>query len=226
MPQIFNVLKCCSCGMFQVQQKTKARKWSCKVCSVKQSVIKIYGQGTGPECREHVKTCNTVQGQKDEIAHQLLLASDFDPQQTVLHFDQPTGSDEISSKWPQFIEEEQTKTDIIDAEEDYISSWDRCIPSDDPAQKRKKCRQRSYEAISNTGSQVNDVKKRKSHVYIPCDEQQSNKLSGSIPESRIVPTFQPRASCKDNILPSSNTRALVTKEEIHSSGSKWEQFYL
>ncbi|XP_021345616.1 uncharacterized protein DDB_G0290685-like isoform X2 [Mizuhopecten yessoensis] len=43
MPQEFQVLRCYQCSTFQVHQVKKAKKWSCKMCGEKQSVIKIGG---------------------------------------------------------------------------------------------------------------------------------------------------------------------------------------
>ncbi|XP_014343540.1 MRN complex-interacting protein isoform X2 [Latimeria chalumnae] len=63
MVQEFQVLRCFSCKTFQVHQVKKCKKWSCKVCGEKQSLIKVYSQGTGADCRRHVQKLNMVQGQ-------------------------------------------------------------------------------------------------------------------------------------------------------------------
>ncbi|XP_075756638.1 MRN complex-interacting protein [Pelodiscus sinensis] len=56
----FQVLRCVSCGTFQVHQVIKNKKWSCKVCGEKQSLLKVYGQGSGSDCRRHVQKLNLL----------------------------------------------------------------------------------------------------------------------------------------------------------------------
>ncbi|KAL2077652.1 hypothetical protein ACEWY4_027156 [Coilia grayii] len=63
MVQEFHVLRCFACETFQVQQVKKAKKWNCKMCGEKQSVIKEYGRGTGADCRRHVQKLNGLRGQ-------------------------------------------------------------------------------------------------------------------------------------------------------------------
>ncbi|ORX81563.1 hypothetical protein BCR32DRAFT_268236 [Anaeromyces robustus] len=54
------VVRCCNCNIFQVQQENKKRKFSCKICNYKQSVLRIYLESTNPSnCRAHVQECNT-----------------------------------------------------------------------------------------------------------------------------------------------------------------------
>ncbi|XP_030639004.1 MRN complex-interacting protein [Chanos chanos] len=62
MVQEFHVLRCFSCETFQVQQVKKSKKWTCKMCGEKQSVIKEYGRGTGADCRRHVQKLNSLRG--------------------------------------------------------------------------------------------------------------------------------------------------------------------
>ena len=42
MPQEFNILRCYSCQLFQVHFVKKETKWSCKVCSEKQSLKQVF----------------------------------------------------------------------------------------------------------------------------------------------------------------------------------------
>lgn len=62
MPQELHVVRCYACKKFQVQIVKKVPKWQCKVCSEKQSLLKVYAQGSGKECREHVQNLNMQQG--------------------------------------------------------------------------------------------------------------------------------------------------------------------
>ncbi|XP_041700727.1 MRN complex-interacting protein [Coregonus clupeaformis] len=63
MVQEFHVLRCCSCQTYQVQQVKKSKKWNCKLCGEKQSVIKVFGRGSGVDCRRHVQKLNARRGE-------------------------------------------------------------------------------------------------------------------------------------------------------------------
>ncbi|XP_054831154.1 MRN complex-interacting protein [Eublepharis macularius] len=66
MAQQFQVLRCCFCHIFQVQQVKKSKKWNCKICNEKQSVLKVFGQGSGSDCRHHVQTLNLLLGEREQ----------------------------------------------------------------------------------------------------------------------------------------------------------------
>ncbi|XP_072520215.1 MRN complex-interacting protein [Salminus brasiliensis] len=70
MVQEFHVLRCFSCQTFQVQQVKKSKKWSCKMCGEKQSLIKEYGRGTGADCRRHVQKLNSMRGELLEVENE------------------------------------------------------------------------------------------------------------------------------------------------------------
>ncbi len=63
MPQEFQVLRCYTCQTFQVHQVKKTLKWNCKMCGEKQSIKKVFGRGSGADCRKHVQKCNMLQGE-------------------------------------------------------------------------------------------------------------------------------------------------------------------
>ncbi|KAK3087701.1 hypothetical protein FSP39_009358 [Pinctada imbricata] len=65
MPQEFQVLQCFKCSTFQVHQVKKSNKWNCKLCGEKQSVKKVFGRGSGSDCRCHVQKLNTLRGEID-----------------------------------------------------------------------------------------------------------------------------------------------------------------
>ncbi|XP_062621931.1 MRN complex-interacting protein-like [Saccostrea cucullata] len=68
MPQEFHVLQCYSCSTFQVHQvKKSSNKWNCKLCGEKQSIKKVFGRGSGADCRQHVQRLNTLR-QQQEVA--------------------------------------------------------------------------------------------------------------------------------------------------------------
>ncbi|XP_057890827.1 MRN complex-interacting protein [Melospiza georgiana] len=62
----FWVLRCCCCRRFQGQQAKRSGRWSCSVCGQRQAVQKVYGQGSGLECRRHVQKLNLLQGEAEE----------------------------------------------------------------------------------------------------------------------------------------------------------------
>ncbi|XP_066053015.1 MRN complex-interacting protein [Chamaea fasciata] len=66
MAQQFWVLRCCCCRRFQGQQAKRSRRWSCSVCGQRQAVQKVYGQGSGLECRRHIQKLNLLQGEAEE----------------------------------------------------------------------------------------------------------------------------------------------------------------
>ncbi|XP_047514328.1 uncharacterized protein LOC125055778 [Pieris napi] len=63
MPQIFQVLRCYKCFIFQIHQTKKNYKWICKMCGEKQSIKRHYGIGSGKECRLHVQKLNKLQSE-------------------------------------------------------------------------------------------------------------------------------------------------------------------
>ncbi|KAM7042252.1 MRN complex-interacting protein [Acridotheres tristis] len=44
----------------------RSGRWSCSVCGQRQAVQKVYGQGSGLECRRHVQKLNLLQGEAEE----------------------------------------------------------------------------------------------------------------------------------------------------------------
>ena len=42
----FLAVRCCECKRFQVQQQTKAARFTCPVCGQKQSVLKVFLSGS------------------------------------------------------------------------------------------------------------------------------------------------------------------------------------
>lgn len=132
MTQKFNVIRCFSCSTFQVHQMKKSQKWACKVCGEKQSLMKIYGQGTGAECRQHVQKLNLRQQDMDEKDYQMIINQDFldiSEEPDCPNFTSGANQDmkwpqhsQSSSKWSKFLPcEMDTETNQLQMEEaDYI----------------------------------------------------------------------------------------------------------
>ncbi|XP_013884996.1 MRN complex-interacting protein isoform X2 [Austrofundulus limnaeus] len=66
MGQEFHVVRCFGCESFQVQQVKKVKKWTCKLCGEKQTLLKEFGRGSGSDCRRHVQKLNAARGALDE----------------------------------------------------------------------------------------------------------------------------------------------------------------
>ena len=60
MTQEIVVLRCKECATFQTHISKKSIKFSCKLCGTKQSISRIYGKGTGAECRRTCQHLNSV----------------------------------------------------------------------------------------------------------------------------------------------------------------------
>ncbi|KAK4467502.1 hypothetical protein MN116_008957 [Schistosoma mekongi] len=58
MPVSFWVLCCSKCFLFQVHYPKKSKTWVCKVCSCNQSILKVFAEGSAPECRKVVQKLN------------------------------------------------------------------------------------------------------------------------------------------------------------------------
>jgi hypothetical protein len=66
----FLALRCHACQTFVVQQATKTQKWACRMCGVKQSIVKVYGRnGSAAAVRGMVQRLSMTQGQAAAAAH-------------------------------------------------------------------------------------------------------------------------------------------------------------
>ncbi|XP_064652007.1 MRN complex-interacting protein-like [Lineus longissimus] len=132
MPQIFHVLRCFSCSTFQVHQVKKSNRYNCKMCSVKQSVTKVFAQGSGVECRKVVQQLNMYQGEKEaEIAQSVVSCeaypeaekaeAAFEQQDSLEHADHPETSQD--SKWRKYDTEESPAQPIEEDNPNFTTSW-------------------------------------------------------------------------------------------------------
>lgn len=92
----------------------KSNKWDCKMCGDKQSLMKVFGEGTGKECRLHVQKLNTMRMVKERdsadsveaIPSHLDIVPLLGIQQNLEQTDQTPS---FTSKWAKYIES-PTKT--------------------------------------------------------------------------------------------------------------------
>lgn len=102
----------------------KSNKWDCKMCGDKQSLMKVFGEGTGKECRLHVQKLNTLRMVKerdsddgvDAIPSHLEVIPSLGNQRD---FEQTS----FTSKWAKYTE---TSTKTLEPE----GSLDQSFPSD------------------------------------------------------------------------------------------------
>ncbi|XP_055997512.1 MRN complex-interacting protein-like isoform X2 [Ostrea edulis] len=134
MPQEFHVLQCYSCSTFQVHQvKKSSNKWSCKLCGEKQSIKKVFGRGSGADCRCHVQRLNTLRQEQDitnactavcDASHSAVrddeLGSGYTEHEEMII----RPYDNSGSKWSQYVEEvaEDSINEILQpGEEQYTT---------------------------------------------------------------------------------------------------------
>ncbi|XP_073710144.1 MRN complex-interacting protein isoform X1 [Misgurnus anguillicaudatus] len=129
MVQEFHVLRCFSCQTFQVQQVKKSKKWECKVCGEKQSVLKEYGRGAAADCRRHVQKLNSLRGELLEVNREKVLSQwehDKDDQNASVNedLDAHHESEEVPtvSRWSKYIDRtsEDPKQEEDEKEEENI----------------------------------------------------------------------------------------------------------
>ncbi|XP_060783411.1 MRN complex-interacting protein isoform X2 [Neoarius graeffei] len=115
MVQEFHVLRCFSCQTFQVQQVKKSKKWSCKMCGEKQSLIKEYGRGTGADCRRHVQKLNSLRGELLEIENEKAWTQwekqecevEVSPGDESQSWEQK-GDTQIVSRWNKYMDQKES----------------------------------------------------------------------------------------------------------------------
>ncbi|XP_036358661.1 MRN complex-interacting protein-like isoform X2 [Octopus sinensis] len=134
MPQVFHVVRCCECETFQVQQVKKVRKWSCKVCGQKQSLIKEYGRGSGADCRHHVQKLNSLRQDMDRKEFEENLSVLCQPEQQQKHQQQRqhqqnveqdseesnecTSSGQTCNRWQKFLNSNLDTESVYEDPED------------------------------------------------------------------------------------------------------------
>ncbi|XP_062856935.1 MRN complex-interacting protein [Trichomycterus rosablanca] len=126
MVQEFQVVRCFSCKTFQVQQVKKSKKWSCKMCGEKQSLMKEYGRGTGADCRRHVQKLNSLRGDLQEVENEKawtqwenedVCGDDEDTGEDVQTCEQK-GEAQVVSRWSKFVDQTNSCPKDEDEEEE------------------------------------------------------------------------------------------------------------
>ncbi|KAG8579452.1 hypothetical protein GDO81_010896 [Engystomops pustulosus] len=138
MVQEFQVLRCYSCQAFQVHQVKKSKKWSCKLCGEKQSLLKVYGQGSGADCRHHVQKLNLLQGQveqaeagaKGESCENVISDDDNGDKTKQSILDSQEGA--TVSRWNKYMKENDDdaceEESVISTDREHYYSHQDCSP--------------------------------------------------------------------------------------------------
>ena len=128
MPIEYQIVRCCSCLTFQVQQKKKVNKFSCRLCGTKQSLQRIYGQSyKAADLRPIVQDLNMAEGstREEERRRKLEESSSEDEElDGYLRGDKTESVKEkvqeglVNSVWNEF------KYEDSESEEEHLDSTD------------------------------------------------------------------------------------------------------
>ncbi|XP_053892876.1 MRN complex-interacting protein [Malaclemys terrapin pileata] len=221
MGQRFQVLRCCSCGTFQVHQVKKSKKWSCKVCGEKQMLLKAYGQGSGSDCRRHVQKLNLLRAGTEVAA-----------EGTSWCIEEPVNNNKENTGVPQ---EENVGWQEEDVEfSPLVSRWNKYLDKDSEDQEEEVYTDRE-QVYSHKKNIVEEQRKRKSSFChndaLECFEEKG--MYGLTGQAKKVKTFESRKdsptvadqACRDYICNSvvvpENTPA---PESTNVTVSKWGKF--
>ncbi|CAC5363228.1 unnamed protein product [Mytilus coruscus] len=171
MPQEFNVLQCYKCETFQVHQVKKSTKWSCKLCGEKQSIKKVFGRGSGYDCRQHVQKLNLLrgeQGNRDTVENQCNSSTDAGQSRcSFQQYDDDDDSERIeklppveSGKWSKYVDitEEREENSESNHQPDELEEMYTTDKSEfDGFQKQRRLarkREKNYDVFSETGKKI------------------------------------------------------------------------
>ncbi|XP_033727064.1 uncharacterized protein LOC117316536 [Pecten maximus] len=124
MPQEFQVLRCYQCSTFQVHQVKKAKKWSCKMCGEKQSVIKVFGRGVAADCRRHVQKLNSLRGEIEQVTFESSPSYTSQEQSELSHQQMTEDNNPSVDRWSRFVTPYEEEGDAEDDENDDMFTTD------------------------------------------------------------------------------------------------------
>uniref|UniRef100_A0A8C6WAB0 MRN complex interacting protein n=1 Tax=Nannospalax galili TaxID=1026970 RepID=A0A8C6WAB0_NANGA len=177
------VLRCCSCHLFQAHQVKKSLKWTCKACGEKQSFMRVYGEGSGADCRRHVQKLNLLQGQVSELSFrsvdEALRAQEEENagSRQAKNKSLQVSSLPSESRWLKFLDnnlEEQELGGGASLQTQPSASAEQLDPSLDPAQPKKRKWSQSTEQTSHS-LHVQDLENAEGNV----EHQGSTGLMGT-----------------------------------------------
>ncbi|XP_039265161.2 uncharacterized protein LOC120340844 isoform X2 [Styela clava] len=223
MPQEFMILKCFTCSMFQVHQIRKSKTWTCKMCNEKQSQQKLYGQGSGKECRMMVQQLNIKKRELEDVE---IADLDVETVQGVRTKTQSTNGGSQTSKWQIFKESSNIPEDS-------------CHKSSDDEDDRRMTPYHIKNIITSTTLDVdewsgnrkrkmrgNNTKQAKHDKDFIVDQimkpERENVNVGVSPPK--IPNFSMRKDVPMKRCYESTTVAVATQNSESATSSKWSKF--
>ncbi|KAM6251229.1 MRN complex-interacting protein [Porphyrio hochstetteri] len=222
----FWALRCCSCRLFQVQQAKRSGKWSCSVCGQRQTVQKVYGQGSALDCRHHVQKLNLLQGEAEEAigqASRCLEESVSDGKNTAAQCEdssvQQEGRAEIS-RWSKYLDKDSEEQEDGEEEEEAVPERQRFCSRRKNAVEEQRKQQKSF--ISS------DVQEYAEENGVFQLAYQAKKVKTSEHKSCLAAVPDEDALSGDRTVPAVS-ESLMPKENSQTSTactkpSKWEKF--
>ncbi|XP_053151684.1 MRN complex-interacting protein isoform X2 [Hemicordylus capensis] len=106
----------------------RSKKWNCKVCDEKQSILKVWGQGSGSDCRRHVQKLNLLQGEVDQAPVNMLgrieEPVEGDDENTVVKLEENVGwqeeKEELISRWAKYLDKSCDESVKKEEEEEMV----------------------------------------------------------------------------------------------------------
>ncbi|CAM2118089.1 MRN complex-interacting protein isoform X1 [Caretta caretta] len=231
MGQRFRVLRCFSCGTFQVHQVKKSKKWSCKMCGEKQLLLKAYGQGSGSDCRRHVQKLNLLRAGTEVAAEGTSWCIEEplndNKENTAVPHEENMGWQEeevefipVVSRWNKYLDKDsEDQEEEVYTDREQLNSHKRKIVEEQRKRKSSFCHNDAQECFEEKG------------IYGLADQAKKVKTF----ESRKDSTTVAEQDCGDYICNSivvpainefwvpENTQA---PESADVTVSKWEKFLL
>lgn len=212
-----------------MQQVKKTNKWMCKMCGEKQSLLKIYGQGSGADCRHHVQKLNMLQGEMALASERLAGTSEGLEEsinEQVAQKDNWNLQDEMNpsaNRWEKYVEESTEGLCIAEGEGSAYTTDRKQLC----AFRRKAVRARRTDSQSNCGRGDQQYQGRCRAV-----SHAMGTIEGSL-ETWKGSTTRPRKIECDVRMEHSKSPELIPKPEVYetlpfeqpcASSSKWGRF--
>nr|XP_057913726.1 MRN complex-interacting protein [Doryrhamphus excisus] len=208
MSQEFHVVKCFSCLSFQVQQVKKVKKWTCKLCGEKQSLLKEFGRGSGADCRRHVQKMNAMRGAMlEESDTQSLWNQEDEAGNEERNDDQvrtQVGFTQVS-RWSKYLDPPKEDDDVLT----NIQRFDRKRRREDEGDDSRTLEQTSFSQRDNTPHQLDQTSPSlKTTATNPaCDFQEAGVQlisERSLHDGRVAMSEAPALTWPRPLLPGSS----------------------
>lgn len=218
MPQIFQVLRCYKCLVFQVHQAKKSNKWECKLCGEKQSVKRHYGIGTAKDCRYHVQKLNCIRGEINELnydsADNTLVSDDEENINENWTMQKLNIETPQHSKWSSYIADPEPVAEEIEEEGKPMHFQNAEIVLEIP-KKRKK------QIANNTNKKLCHIKKSPEKKDTIESLVNTNCLNKS-PSKLLTNVLGNINTEKDNPKPIDSYKKFIPS--VINKNSKWAQY--